>query len=191
MLVGGEIVPDEVAGAQIGPEVLGLAEPVVLDQGVGSGEDVLGRPVVAVERDHPCLREGLLEAHQVAVVRAAEGVDGLVHVADDADVAVGRLEQADELELRGVGVLELVDEEVAPPLPVDLVDLGVPQHLHRADDEVVEVHGVGLLEEALVLPEDRRHRPELPVGARLHDLWAEHFVLDPGDGVEHLGGLEP
>ena len=51
-------------------------------------EDPLRGPVVLLEHDDGDIREGRLELEDVPHVRAAEPIDRLVAVADDADVAV-------------------------------------------------------------------------------------------------------
>ena len=60
-------------------------------------------------------------------------------------------ERPDQLVLRPVGVLILVDEYVpkAPPVVVGHVGMGA-QHIDRGHNEVVEVHGIGLPEADLV-----------------------------------------
>ena len=61
-------------------------------------------------------------------------------------------EQAHELELRGVGVLELVDEDVPEALLVALERFGVlAEQPHREHEQVVEVDGRRFLQPALVL----------------------------------------
>lgn len=95
------------------PELLGLAVHIVLDDGIGRREDVLRRAVVLLELDDRRLRVVLLEVHDVADIGAAPAVDGLVGIADDAEVVVARRENLRELVLRAVRVLILVDEDVA------------------------------------------------------------------------------
>ena len=72
--------------------------------------------------------EASVELDEGRVAGAAEAVDGLVVVAHDHDVVgpVGRpTEQLDELDLGDVGVLELVDEEVAELALVAAQDVGL------------------------------------------------------------------
>ena len=110
------------------------------------------------------VRVVVLELEDVADRRAAERVDGLVGVADDAQLGgrhrhvgrvVGRCPAADQLldqlVLRVVGVLVLVDEDVPEPAPVVLGDVreGL-QQVDRRHDQVVEVERVGLPQPALV-----------------------------------------
>ena len=85
------------------------------DHAGGGGEDVRGRAVVLLEPDHRGAGEVLLEAQDVADLGAAPAVDRLVVVADAADVAVAAGEQPQPEVLRDVGVLVLVDEDVAEP----------------------------------------------------------------------------
>jgi hypothetical protein len=54
---------------------------------------------------------------EVAGVGAVPGVDGLVRVADDAQVVRSPSQASQQVELERVDVLELVDEEV-PEAPV-------------------------------------------------------------------------
>ena len=114
-LVVGVVADDRVARALVGPQLLGLAGDVVGDDGVGGVEDGLRRPVVLLEQHHRRVGEGVLELDDVAHVGAAEGVDRLVLVADDADVAVVGGEQQHQVVLHPVRVLVLVDEDVLEP----------------------------------------------------------------------------
>ena len=102
----------------VGPQVLLARRRVVRDHRVRRFEDPLRRPVVLVEHDDRRFGERVLELQEVAEVGAAELVDALRVVADDHDAAVFEREQAHDLPLRGVRVLELVDEHVPEPLLV-------------------------------------------------------------------------
>ena len=84
VLVVGHVADDGRARALVGPQVLGLAAPVLRDHRVGRGQDVLGGAVVLLEQDDLRVRVVLLELLDVADGGAAEGVDGLVRVADHA-----------------------------------------------------------------------------------------------------------
>ena len=96
---------------------------------------VCGRAVVLLELDHARVGEVLLEVEDVAHVRAAEAVDRLSVVADHREVAVpvghrcappvaapvlrraAADQQLQQAVLRVVGVLVLVDEDVAERAP--------------------------------------------------------------------------
>ena len=90
-LVVGVVADDGVAGALVGPQLLGLAADVVGDDGVGGVEDGLGRPVVLLEQHHRGVGERVLELHDVAHVGAPEGVDAVVNKNAIGDVGVGGL----------------------------------------------------------------------------------------------------
>ena len=179
-------VPDQphlLALRQLGPER--LAEPALVggDDAGGGGEDMRGRAVVLLEPDHLRAGEVLLEAQDVADLGAAPAVDRLVVVADAGDVAVAAGEQPQPQVLRDVGVLVLVDEDVAEPALVPLEHVRV--RLEDRDDveqQVAEVAGVEDAEPLLVL------RVELAAamveGARLrrrYPLGAERAVLPAVD----------
>ena len=143
---------DRFARALVGPQVLRPARRVVLDDRVGRVEDALRRPVVLVEHDRRGFRERVLELDQVPEVRPAELIYRLIDIADDHDAAVVLGEEVDELELRGVGVLELVDEDVTEAVAVALERFGVfTEQPHREHEQVVEVDGGRFLQAPLVL----------------------------------------
>ena len=156
-------------------------------------EDVLGRAVVLLEQDRGRVREVVLELQDVADAGAAEGVDGLVGVADHHEVGVVVAQLADEGVLRVVGVLVLVDEHVAEPAAVRLADVG--ERLEQVDghhDEVVEVHGVGRLEPTLVVPV--RLGVELlgrVLGPAARRLVVDELVLEVRDPVQHRPRVDP
>ncbi len=116
---------DELAAGIVGPELLVLAVLVALDHRVGGIEDELGGAVVLLELDHRGIGVVGLEVEDVAQVRAAPAVDGLIVVAHHREVAVLLREQLDPQVLGPVGVLVLVDVEVLPTLLV------VGQHCRR------------------------------------------------------------
>jgi hypothetical protein len=105
-----------------------------------------------------------LELLDVADRRPAEGVDRLVGVTDDDELAggdgtvLGGGWSSDRRRARGradilrvVGVLVLVDQHVPEPPPIVLGDVRESlEHVDRRHDEVVEVQGVGLTQAALI-----------------------------------------
>ena len=103
-----------------GPQRLGLAHHVVLDDRVRCIEDRLRRAVVLLERDDLRVRPVAFEVEQVLDRGSPERVDALVHVADDEDVAPLPGEQGRPPRLRVVRVLELVDQHVREALLVVL-----------------------------------------------------------------------
>ncbi len=86
----------------------------------------------------------LAEVEDVADVGAAKPVDRLVVVAHHRDVAVLRRQQVDQHVLRAVGVLVLVDEDMAKPVPPFGQRLGVTAvELDQLHDQVVEIQPAG------------------------------------------------
>ena len=150
--------PHRLTAGDLGPEPLRPPLAVALDHRVGGREDRLGRAVVLLELDHLRLGEVALEVEDVADVGVAEAVDRLVLVADDHQVAVLGGEQLQQAVLGVVGVLVLVDEDVAEGAAPALARLlEVLQQLDRADQQVVEVERVGL-QHALLVALDRPRR---------------------------------
>jgi len=82
------------------------------------------------------VREALEDTH----VRPAKTVDGLVGVADGAEVRTRRCEEPNETILQGVDVLILVDRYPAVPFPVGGAELVVRlEEPQRQRDQIVEV----------------------------------------------------
>ena len=98
--------------------VLPMRAGVGADHRIRQVEDLRRRAIVLLEPNDGGVREILVEVEDVPNVGAAPAVDRLIVVADDADVAVLAAEQLDQLVLRAVGVLILVDEDVAKALAI-------------------------------------------------------------------------
>ena len=111
-----------------------LAEPalVVGDEAGGGGQDVALGAVVALQPDHLGAGEVLLEAQDVVDLGAAPAVDRLVVVADAADVGRAAGDQPQPQVLRDVGVLVLVDQDVAEAALVVGEHVGVARRNRRS-----------------------------------------------------------
>ena len=84
VLVVGDVADDEFALAGVGPQPLLTASGVARDDRVGRRQDVLRRPVILFQQNRRRVRVVALEVLDVADGRAAERVDGLVGITDDA-----------------------------------------------------------------------------------------------------------
>src|SRR5690606_32038084 len=111
---------DEVAAIAVRPEVAFDAMWVSVNNSLGRRKDRRRRSVVLFEKDDGPIREVRFEVRDVANIGSPPGVDALVGVAHNGDVAMPRAganavagaaegERAGKLVLRGVRVLELVD----------------------------------------------------------------------------------
>ena len=108
------------------------------------------RAVVLLQLDHLQLRVVGLQVAQVLHVGAAPRVDRLIVVADRGEGAAAAGQQLHDLVLAAVGVLVLVDQQIAQPaLPARQQFLVGGEQLRRNADEIVEV--------------DRPHQLELPL----------------------------
>ncbi len=189
VFVVGDVPDDLLAVALLRPQPLVATARVARDHRVGGGQDGLGGAVVLLQQDRARVREILLELDDVADAGAAEGVDGLVGVADDAqlarlDTGVGWRDQlADQLVLRVVGVLVLVDQHVPEAAPVVLGHGGQPlQQRDRLHDQVVEVERVGRAQPGLVDAVDLGDLALVVVGGPGRGvIGREQLVLEVGD----------
>ena len=134
-------------------------------------QDVRGGAVVLFQFHDLRVLEILFEFQDVADVRAAPLVDALVVVPHHADVValfagvVFRLRQHfDELVLDLVGVLVLVDHDVLEsPLILEENAFVFLKKFHGLQQQVVEVHGVVLLQFFFIPAVDLLHHPVLNV----------------------------
>ena len=123
MLVVGDVADDRLAVPGSRPQPLVPAAGIARDHRVRRGQDRLGGPVVLLQQDCSGVREVPLELLNVADRGAPEGVNGLVGVAHHAQlggIGVRRHwphQFPDQHILRMIGVLVLVDQDVAKPAP--------------------------------------------------------------------------
>ena len=192
-----------------GPQLLGATVGVAFDDRIRRGEDVLCGTVVLLQQDRVGVRVVLLEVRNIADIRAAEGVDGLVGVTHDGQLRrghgvrvgaavsrrlrVGADQLAHQLVLGVVGVLVLVHEDVAELATVVVRDFGeLLQQEDGAANQVVKVEGVGGAQTLRVDGVDLRDGLLVRVIARHAGcvrLGADQLVLQRGDAVAHgLGG---
>ena len=182
---------DRHALAVVGVQPLGRAVAILRNERVGHVEDRLRAAIVLLQQDQHVVRIVAAEELHVAIISAAEAVDRLILVADHKEIAVVRRlgrQQPQHLVLRGVRVLELVDEQVGPlALVLDAHLDVVAQQQHRAHEQVVEIHGIIGLERLLVAAIDAAG-DLLEVGGGLVGVGRHQVVLAVADvGVDGLG----
>ena len=142
---------DALAHGVVGEERLAEAALVVGDEAGCRRQDVPGGAIVALEPDDDGVGEVALEAQDVVDLGAAPAVNRLVVVAHAADVGRAAGQQAQPQVLGDVGVLVLVDQDVAEPLPVVRQHVRVvAEQAQHLEQEVAEVGRVQLLEALLV-----------------------------------------
>ncbi len=173
----------------LGAQVLAEAARVARDELVGGVEDVAVRAVVALELDHRADAVFALERRHVADLRAAKRVDALVVVADAEQCAAVLGRAGEHLQpdvLQAIGVLELVDQDVAEaPLVVLAQRRVVAQELVRAKHQLGEVDDAFPLALRVVGFVDLRQDAALLV-LHLDVLGPQAVVLGAGDRPRQL-----
>src|SRR5690606_36735930 len=210
---------DALAVGLVRPQGLEVLVRVARDQRVGRAQHAVGAAVVLLQLDHLQVRVVLAHLVQVLRVGAAPGLEALVVVAHAGEVAGRAGDGAQQPVLGVVGVLALVDQQVADALaPGPDHVLVALQYLQRHGDQVVEVDRIEGLQPRLVARVQpgrlyladgaghgqgllRRQAGVLGAGdqvARVLDrvrLGAGHQVLDLGGGVvgveDRKAALEP
>ena len=95
------------------------------------------------------------EAFQVSGTRATPAVDGLVFVADHADVLARSGQQAHEFFLRAVGILEFVNHKVVEARVPGSANIGmIAKQLDGAKEQVVEIERGGFAQNFIVDAKD-------------------------------------
>ena len=127
----------------IGPEILLFAGQIVLDDRICRCKNILCRAVVLFEQDHRRVRIIALEVQDVAHIRTAPAVDGLICITDDTDIAVSRGKQLRNCILRAVRILIFVHKNVLKLLLILCSDfLVVGEQFHRQHQQIVEIKRV-------------------------------------------------
>ena len=139
------------------PEVFHAAAWVVFDEPVCCGEDGIRAAVVLLQADDLGIREVFFKLQDVRHLGPAPPVDALVVIAHHADIGrVAGREQAHQIELQAVGVLEFIDHHLAvagaPFVPDILVFVEKAHGLH---EQVVEIHRIQRMKLAVVAGIDR------------------------------------
>ena len=177
-----------------------LVQPIriVGDDSVRQRQNALGGAVVLLESNHDRFGVVSFKVEDVGDICATEGIDRLIVIPDDGEVAVLLRQQAQELVLRPVRVLVFVNENVAESAMILLEHLRVlGVQLHGSPNEVVEVQGVCRLQRLFVLAPDLDDRVADVSSALLHHrIWREHSVLVAIDLAadftrHHAGGIVP
>ena len=172
-------------------QALVLALRVMAHHGVRGAQDMTRGAVVLLQLDGLAVFKVLLEVQDIGDVGTAPAVNGLVVVAHDHEVLVLGGQQVGDLVLDVVGVLILVDANVAEALLVLVEHLGAgAQQLERAHEQVVEVHGVGSAQAALQLQVNLRGLFVVgTVGGFEHVLGADHGIFSRADlAADHING---
>ena len=122
---------------------------------------------------------------------AAPAVDGLVVVADGADVAAAARQLHHQRQLNLVGVLVLVYHDVLEMLLIDLQQgrLREPQ-LARVAEQVVVVHHVHAAQPFLVTPVDGGDARRVGKIHRGHIVWCLHIGFGQADAREPRVGVD-
>ncbi len=173
---------DRRAGRPGGPQL--LAEPVVVvgDHRVGGAENRRGGTVVLFEPDRRGIGEVAQEVLHVLDARAAPAVDRLIVVADDEHLGTGAGQHADPGVLQRIGVLELVDQQMAPALAVVREQgLVVEPQLVRAQQQLGEVDQAAAPARVLVGAVDRNQGLCERIAVGLDRVGAAALVLGAVD----------
>ena len=159
-VVVGRVGADRLTARLRRAEVLAEAARVVGDDRVRGGEDPGRRAVVLLELVGRDAREVVRELPDVLDARAAPAVDRLIVVSDHEELSAIPREERDPGVLQGVGVLELVDQQMPESLLVLREDLRtLPQHLPGAKQQLREIGQPARLARRLVGSVHVRHPP--------------------------------
>ena len=181
------------AGAVVGPELLALASDVVADDLVRGIQNVAGRAVVLLQTDGFRVLELLFEFKDIRDGRAAELVNALIVIADDADVLIVPGEQAGQYILCVVRILILVYEHIAELVLIKLEHLRVVlEQQHGFHDDVVEIERTRLFHFLFVLAVDIRDLfAEIVAGRIGSELLRRHeLILRAADHAHHGARIE-
>ncbi len=187
-LVRSAEVLDEVASLALGPQPLVLATLVLADDRRGRVENDLRRSVVALELHDFRFGEVVLEVEDVPQVGAAPAIDRLIGIADHRQVAVPLGQPLDEVILRPIRVLILVDHDEPELFGVFVAN--VPDFVEQLDglqQQIVEVERAVVFETLDVfLVHLRELLAPLAPALRLEEVRPGHRVLRVADlGQRH------
>ena len=184
LLVRGCIVVDLFAIPALGPEGLALAAHIVFDNAVGGVQNIRGGAIVLLKPDRFGATEHLLKIQDIFDRSAAEFIDGLVVIADNADIVGAACEQPHQMELSHTGILILIHNDIAEAVLVVFPRLGIVlQQADSVENQVVKIHRACRLQAACVGCVNFGDKLRLGVGKRLtgHLLGRHELILEGRD----------
>ena len=168
VLVIGNIKLGLFAHVTLCPQLLALTAEVVFDNGVCRAEDMSRAAVVLLKADDAAALIFVLERKYVLDRCAAELVNALVIIADDAYIAPALCKLGCKHVLELICILIFVDEYVLKPLlPILAHILVFIEKLHGVVNKIVEIHCAGCERAARVFGIDLRYLYSARVAGRL------------------------
>ena len=113
---------------------------VVLYYRIGRIEYRLCRAVILFEEDRLGRREIMLKFKDVPNIRLPKSVNALCIIADNADILLFLGQKADQVELKRIRILILIDQNVSVAFVILFAGFGrMPQEFDRLDEQIVEI----------------------------------------------------
>ena len=179
----------------LSPQLFAFTALVVADNRIGGLQNVLSGAVVLLQANGAAAGILFFKGEDVLNGGSPEAVDGLVIIAHHAEVLIAPRQGGGQQILQIIGILVLVNENVAEFPPVIGAHLfKLLKQPHRVQDDIVKVQGVGL------------PQPVLVAGIHLGDfiqavvsclfalggvvLCQQHLILGPGDVAQDRPGRE-
>ena len=171
-------------------QVLGNLALVFLDEAVGGIGDGLGRAVIAFELKGLDIGIKALQPEDIVDIGPAKAVDALRVVAHDTQAVIFLAQLVNNQMLREVGVLVLVDQNVAEEILVTLQHVGVvAQQDVGVQQQVVKVHRPGDAAAAPVSTVDAGGLGTLRVAVGIDEGLVAGIVLGGDQGVLGVADL--
>ena len=153
VLIGGNIQNGKLAHFFCSPEFLALSSPVVADNCVGGFKNMAGTSVVLLKLYDSCIFILLFKIENILYGRAAEFINTLVIVADNAYVLITACKSACKKILKIICVLILVNKNISEfSLIVISYILIFLQKLDRIENKIIKIHCVGIAHTLCIFP---------------------------------------
>ena len=170
------------------PKVFAPTPLIMRNNPVRRLQNGTGRAIVLLQLDDPRIAEAPVEAENILDGRPAELVNGLVIVTHHHQVMVPAGQNDRQLQLCLVGILILVDADVAEFLLIVFPDvIARAEQAHCLHDDIIKVHRVGARQLGGILPVNGSNLPCPVIGtSRLGGILRRaQFILLPADGIHH------
>ena len=137
--------------ALVRPQRFVFAAGIVADHGVRGVKNILCGPVILFQLYNKSVGIDLFKIQNVADISSPESVDGLIVVADDAQISVFAGKEPYKFKLRVIGVLILVHHDIAETVLIDSQNfiMGVEQ-FNSQHEKIVKVNCVVFAEPLLI-----------------------------------------
>ena len=150
----------------------------------------MGRTVILHQHNGSGIRIILLKIHNIADICTTPAINGLIRIANYAEIAIATGQKGSKLILCSIGILILIHQHIPEPslipLPNFLIFL---QKGNSHQQQIIKVQGIIFSQHCLVFLIYLSYLFLVKImGLGFKGCWTQHLVLGIGNGIADAAG---